>query len=105
MVVSEGVGRTLNPDANMWQVAQPLIEEWINTDRNPETHVRELVNFVGEFIQQGPRLLSDAAVVLENTSQVLKSGSSRDVGARRREGWMWLAIGLVALLALRAIID
>ncbi|PPR18474.1 MAG: putative protein kinase UbiB [Alphaproteobacteria bacterium MarineAlpha9_Bin7] len=105
MVVSEGVGRSLNPDVNMWQVAQPLIKDWINTDRKPETHVRELVTLVGEFIQRGPQLLGDAAVVLENTSQILRSGSSRDVGARRREAWMWLAIGLVALLALRGIID
>mgnify|MGYP001480687603 FL=1 len=105
MVVSEGVGRTLNPDVNMWQVAQPLIEEWISTDRKPETHVRELATLVGEFIQRGPRLLSDAAVVLENTGQMLRSRSSRDVGARRRETWMWLAIGVVALLTFRALID
>ena len=29
MVVAEGVGRALNPDLNMWQLAQPLIESWI----------------------------------------------------------------------------
>ena len=70
MVVAEGVGRALNPNVNMWQIAQPLIEEWIKTDRKPETHVRELATLVGEFIQRGPRLLSDAAVVLENTGQM-----------------------------------
>ena len=26
MVVAEGVGRTLNPEVNMWKIAEPLIE-------------------------------------------------------------------------------
>ena len=29
MVVAEGVGRALNPNINMWQLAQPLIEAWM----------------------------------------------------------------------------
>ena len=29
MVVAEGVGRALNPNVNMWQLAQPLVEDWM----------------------------------------------------------------------------
>ncbi|MCY3828426.1 MAG: 2-polyprenylphenol 6-hydroxylase, partial [Rhodospirillaceae bacterium] len=29
MLVTEGVGRTLNPDINMWTLARPLIEAWM----------------------------------------------------------------------------
>ena len=36
MVVSEGVGRTLNPNENMWALARPLIEEWMRENRGPE---------------------------------------------------------------------
>ena len=28
MVVTEGVGRMLNPNLNMWELARPLVEEW-----------------------------------------------------------------------------
>jgi len=28
MMVTEGVGRMLNPNVNMWELARPLIEEW-----------------------------------------------------------------------------
>ena len=28
MLVAEGTGRKLAPDANMWLLARPLIEEW-----------------------------------------------------------------------------
>ena len=30
MVVTEGVGRMLNPTVNMWELARPLVEEWAN---------------------------------------------------------------------------
>ena len=35
MVVAEGVGRALNPELNMWQLAQPLIEEWMAENLGP----------------------------------------------------------------------
>ncbi len=28
MVTAEGVGRLLNPDVNMWKLAEPLIRQW-----------------------------------------------------------------------------
>ena len=30
MMVTEGVGRMLNPNLNMWELARPLIEQWAN---------------------------------------------------------------------------
>ena len=35
MVVAEGVGRALNPELNMWQLAQPLIEAWMADNLGP----------------------------------------------------------------------
>ena len=29
MVVVEGVARTLNPNMNIWQVSQPVVEDYI----------------------------------------------------------------------------
>ena len=105
MVVAEGVGRTLNPEVNMWQVAQPLIEEWIIANKNPETHLRELGGLVSEIVQRGPRFLANAELALENTNQMIQSKKKHDLNSRLREGWMWAAIGMVALLALYALAD
>lgn len=105
MVVAEGVGRTLNPEVNMWKIAEPLIEEWIITNKNPETHLRELGGLVREIVQRGPLLLAHAEVALENTNQMIRSKNTHDINSRLREGWMWAAIGVVALLALYALAD
>ncbi len=40
MVVAEGVGRALNPELNMWQLAQPLIEDWIAENLGPQAQLR-----------------------------------------------------------------
>ncbi len=43
MAVSEGVGRALNPNVNIWQVAQPLVEGWIRQHLGPEAQARRVV--------------------------------------------------------------
>ncbi|CAK0741392.1 putative protein kinase UbiB [Azospirillaceae bacterium] len=39
MLIAEGVGRTLNPAINMWELARPLIEAWMRENRGPEARV------------------------------------------------------------------
>ncbi len=36
MVMVEGVATTLDPDINLWDVAQPFVGEWIRTELGPE---------------------------------------------------------------------
>ena len=42
MLVAEGVGRRLAPELNMWQLAQPLIEEWMRENRGPEAQLADI---------------------------------------------------------------
>jgi ubiquinone biosynthesis protein len=39
MVVVEGVATSLDPDINMWETAQPYIEEWVRGELGPEAMV------------------------------------------------------------------
>lgn len=54
MVVAEGVGRSLNPDVNMWQVAQPLIENWILVNLGPQGRLRDALRWGGVAIRRLP---------------------------------------------------
>jgi len=103
MVVAEGVGRTLNPGVNMWEEAQPLLEEWVIANRSPESHLRELGILASGIINRGPRLLADAELALENATQMIRSKDIHNSNRHRRESLVWVAIGLIALIAVYAL--
>jgi ubiquinone biosynthesis protein len=43
MLVAEGVGRQLSPDTNMWELARPLIEDWVAKNMTAEARAAEAV--------------------------------------------------------------
>ncbi len=60
MLVAEGTGRKLAPDANMWFLARPLIETWIADTLGPEARIRETVGDVAAAFSRLPRVLDGA---------------------------------------------
>jgi ubiquinone biosynthesis protein len=102
MLVCEGVGRLLAPELNMWELARPLIEEWMLMHRGPAARARvateqalarieELPAFVGN-IEKAAAMLASGGVKLHPDSIAALSGS------RRLSWWPW-AIAVVALAA------
>jgi ubiquinone biosynthesis protein len=57
MVLVEGVGRRLDPEANIWTLARPLVEEWMRENRGPEARLRQRIDVLLEAIDEVPRLL------------------------------------------------
>ena len=64
MVVAEGVGRALNPELNMWQLAQPLIEGWIVDNLGPQAQLKsaladglEVARRLPHLVERGERVL------------------------------------------------
>ena len=57
MLVAEGVGRKLDPDSNIWMLAEPLVEEWVLEHRGPEGRMREFVSEVAARAERLPQLL------------------------------------------------
>ncbi len=41
MVMVEGVATGLDPDINMWEVAEPFVREWLRTELGPETKLAD----------------------------------------------------------------
>ncbi|MEM1066908.1 MAG: 2-polyprenylphenol 6-hydroxylase, partial [Pseudomonadota bacterium] len=65
MVVVEGVARSLNPQINIWRVAQPIVEEYIKENIGPKALARDLFRTARVLARFGPKLpqLAEAALV------------------------------------------
>lgn len=59
----EGLGRELYPDLNLWETAQPFLEQWVQERYSPQTLWRRLQRHAPSWLEQLP-MLPDA--VLEN---------------------------------------
>ena len=74
MVVAEGVGRMLYPEINMWQLAEPLIREWMESHFSVRAKLR----------QHGKEALG----ILQRTPEVLRKIEAwldRELAAREKE--------------------
>ena len=54
MVVVEGVGRSLNPNLNMWEVARPVVETYIKENLGPKAVFRDITESAKAIIKFGP---------------------------------------------------
>lgn len=65
MVVVEGVARSLNPQINIWTVAQPIVEDYIRDSIGPKAVMRDLASTAKVLARFGPRLpgLVEAALI------------------------------------------
>jgi ubiquinone biosynthesis protein len=52
MVIVEGIGQSLNPNINMWELAEPWIKKWGAKNISPEAKMlRVLKNMISDFIE------------------------------------------------------
>ena len=88
MVVVEGVARTLDPHINIWDVAKPIVEDYIKTSIGPVALLRDLAKTVRVLARFGPRLpgLAEAALI--------RTTNPAPVPQRRM---LWPALGFMAL--------
>ncbi|MGR3700348.1 MAG: AarF/UbiB family protein, partial [Roseovarius sp.] len=72
MVVVEGVARSLNPQINIWQVAKPVVEDYIKQTIGPRAALRDLGRTAMVLSRYGPRLpgLVEAALIRQTAAPV-----------------------------------
>lgn len=100
MAVSEGVGRVLNPNVNIWQVAQPLVEGWIRANLGPEARARQMAGDGLEMLQRLPVVIGRAERLMRDLEADRDPSRHRD--RRHGQHWFPLAVGLALGLALAA---
>lgn len=103
MLIVEGVGRSLNPNANMWFLAEPFIEKWMRENLGPQARVKAVAEEARETLLRLPRILANME---ETLGDIRQNGLKLDTGKRRSNGsssfgWLgWLvAAGLAVALA------
>ncbi len=89
MVVVEGVARSLNPTINIWEVARPIVEDYIRKNIGPQAVARDLFNTIRVLSRFGPKLpqLAEAALIRQSNPEVERPRPSR------RRAAMWAALG------------
>jgi ubiquinone biosynthesis protein len=107
MLVAEGTGRKLAPEANMWLLARPLIEDWMSETLTPEIQVRETVESMASALRRLPHLLDG----VQESASMIASGRVKlhpdTIGALRAGSnpgrppvtpWLWI-VALVFIMA------
>jgi len=110
MLVAEGVGRNLDSNVNMWQLAQPLIEQWMRAHLGPEARIREGFATVAGAVERLPRLLAEAEktqTMLQGQGLRLHPDTVKAIFAeqRRRRPWAILPWLLAAVLGALLLAD
>ncbi len=100
MVVVEGVARSLNPNINIWEVANPIVTDYITKSLGPRAVISDLGKTAMVLARFGPRL---PALV---ESALLRQSNEPPVA--HRAFWRWIvfagasgiAVGGLAMLVL-----
>ena len=65
MAVAEGVGRAIYPQANMWELARPLIAEWAEANMSREARARDAARDAAALARRLPALAARAGEALD----------------------------------------
>lgn len=105
MLLAEGVGRLLAPSVNMWELAQPLIEDWMVKELGPEGRIRDAVTDVSTTLEKLPRLIDSVDAAAEQirrhglrldpqTAALIRGGPPRS----STRFWPWALVAGLLLL-------
>ncbi|MET1026145.1 MAG: 2-polyprenylphenol 6-hydroxylase [Dongiaceae bacterium] len=99
MLMAEGVSRRLNPELNIWTLAQPLIEQWMRAHRGPEA---KLLQAAEEFLHVSRRFPHVMRNMDRLVGHLSEGGLRLDPEALRvitRTGSNWYLWLIIAILA------
>ncbi|MDC0999237.1 2-polyprenylphenol 6-hydroxylase, partial [Alphaproteobacteria bacterium] len=68
MLVAEGVGRQINDQVNIWELARPLIEAWMIENRSPPARIKKMTRDVIAFTERMPQILDKAELTINQLS-------------------------------------
>ncbi len=95
MVVVEGVARSLDAHINIWQVARPVVENYIAKNVGPAALLRDLVQTARVLSRFGPKLprMVEAALIAQ------AEPPKHLAPPRRRSRWYLIPLGVLVFAA------
>ena len=96
MVVVEGVARSLDPNMNIWKVAQPVVEAYIKESIGPKALMKDLVKTARILSRFGPLLpsIAQAALIQQNSNRSVQT-PNRGI---EKFGWVLMGAGITSAL-------
>ena len=94
LLMAEGMGRQLDPSVNMWQLAQPLIEEWMRDHRGPEARIAGVLADFGDAAMRLPRTLARVERMLEEGDLPIRTRDAPKKQSRWPWGLTWAALAV-----------
>jgi ubiquinone biosynthesis protein len=67
MVVVEGVARKLDPEANIWELSKPVLENWLRELKDPIKKADEVVTNAAEVLKRLP----DFPIIMDRANDVM----------------------------------
>lgn len=75
MMMAEGVGRSLNPNVNMWKLAEPLVEEWVKSNFGVKAQAEKVARHARKLFFKVPAIINKIDEYLEK--ELEKDGSNK----------------------------
>jgi ubiquinone biosynthesis protein len=99
--MAEGMGTRLNPHVNIWELARPLIEEWMQSHFGPRATVGRAVEDLVQGLRRLPRLIDSLHVVAERGRRQAEAESRDSPPVPSR---LWPRIGFAEIIAVLALL-
>tara|TARA_R110000868_G_scaffold11751_18_gene57440 strand:- start:1141 stop:2688 length:1548 start_codon:yes stop_codon:yes gene_type:complete len=106
MLVAEGAGRQLYPDINMWELARPLIEDWMIENMGPEARMREAAEDMLATLERLPQLIADMEGSIGSAARnglKIDPASLESFARGQRRGGSWRIWAFAAAAAVVAV--
>jgi ubiquinone biosynthesis protein len=100
MLMAEGMGTRLNPTVNIWELARPLIEDWMRTHFGPRATIGRAVEDLGQGLRRLPRLIDSLHLVTERER---RKAELEDALPPRRAARLWSRLGFAEIVAVLAL--
>jgi len=91
MVVIEGVSRELEPEINVWNLARPLVAEWVARHLGPKARVEQAATDLRQGVESWLKLPGELRLAIES----IQTGSRSVSG--ERSGWVGRLAAVVLL--------
>jgi ubiquinone biosynthesis protein len=103
MMMAEGVSRSLDPNLNIWLLAEPLIAGWVRRNRGPHVQAQRAAQEIHQMLVRLPHLARQADSVLDRLAEASREGAKTAHEARVIGPSVWLS-ALALLVALAALL-